>query len=84
MTVTTAVTTILDAQGLTRAFDGHLVLRGVDLQIGEGESVAVMGPSGCGKSTLLYNVSGMDTMTSGRVTFAGQDLAGLDQKRLAR
>lgn len=84
MTVMTAVTTILDAQGLTRAFDGHLVLRGVDLQIGDGESVAVMGPSGCGKSTLLYNVSGMDTMTSGRVTFAGQDLAGLDQKRLAR
>ncbi|WP_344119930.1 ABC transporter ATP-binding protein [Kocuria aegyptia] len=80
----TAVTTILDAQGLTKAFDGHIVLRGVDLQIHEGESVAVMGPSGSGKSTLLYNISGMDTMTSGHVTFAGQDLTGLSQKQLAR
>jgi putative ABC transport system ATP-binding protein len=77
-------TTILDARGLTKAFDGHTVLRGVDLRVREGESVAVMGPSGSGKSTLLYNISGMDTMTSGHVTFAGQDLAALSQKQLAR
>ena len=77
-------TTILDAQGLTKAFDGHTVLHGVDLQVFDGEFVSVMGPSGSGKSTLLYNISGMDTMTSGSVLFAGQDLGALSHKRLAR
>ena len=77
-------TAILDAQGLTKAFDGHTVLHGVNLQVGDGEFVAVMGPSGSGKSTLLYNISGMDKMTSGSVFYAGQDLSVLNQKDLAR
>jgi len=80
----TTPTTTLQAQGLTKAFDGHTVLKGVDLRVGEGEFVSVMGPSGSGKSTLLYNISGMDTMTSGSVLFAGHDLGALSQKVLAR
>jgi putative ABC transport system ATP-binding protein len=76
--------TILDARSLTKAFNGHTVLQGVDLQVRDGEFVSVMGPSGSGKSTLLYNISGMDTMTSGSVLFAGHDLAALTQKQLAR
>ena len=80
----TTATAVLDAQGLTKAFDGHTVLHGLDLQIHDGDFVSVMGPSGSGKSTLLYNISGMDTMTSGSVLFAGQDLAALSQKQLAR
>jgi putative ABC transport system ATP-binding protein len=81
MATTTAV---LDAHGLTKTFDGHTVLQGLDLQVREGEFVSVMGPSGSGKSTLLYNISGMDEMTSGSVVFAGQDLSELSQKELAR
>jgi putative ABC transport system ATP-binding protein len=77
-------TAVLDAQGLTKSFDGHTVLHGLDLRIREGEYVSVMGPSGSGKSTLLYNISGMDEMTSGSVVFDGQDLATLNQKQLAR
>lgn len=42
-----------------------------------------MGPSGSGKSTLLYTISGMDTITSGTVRFAGQDLTTMSQKQLA-
>jgi putative ABC transport system ATP-binding protein len=80
----TTATAILDATGLTKAFDGHTVLHGLDLQIRDGEFVSVMGPSGSGKSTLLYNISGMDGMTSGRVVFAGQDLSALSQKQLSR
>lgn len=80
----TTATTILDAQGLAKAFGGHTVLHGVDLKVHEGEFVSVMGPSGSGKSTLLYTISGMDTMTSGSVLFTGQDLAALSQKQLAR
>ena len=80
----TSATTLLESTGLTKSFSGHPVLHGVDLQIREGEFLSVMGPSGSGKSTLLYTISGMDTMTSGSVSFAGQDLAGMRQKELAR
>ncbi len=80
----TSATHLLKATGLTKSFSGQAVLHGVDLQIHEGELLAVMGPSGSGKSTLLYTISGMDTMTSGSVSFAGQDLAGMRQKELAR
>jgi putative ABC transport system ATP-binding protein len=80
----TTATAVLDAHGLTKAFNGNPVLRGLDLQVRDGEFVSVMGPSGSGKSTLLYNLSGMDTMTGGRVLFAGQDLGELSQKELAR
>jgi putative ABC transport system ATP-binding protein len=76
--------TILQAQGLTKTFGENTVLHAVDLEVREGEFVSVMGPSGSGKSTLLYNISGMDTMTSGSVLFAGHDLATLSQKELAR
>jgi putative ABC transport system ATP-binding protein len=89
MTADTAIaqstgTAVLEAHGLTKAFNGHTVLKGLDLQVRNGEFIAVMGPSGSGKSTLLYNISGMDTMTAGDVRFAGHDLAGLSQKELAR
>ena len=73
----------LQALGLTKAFDGHTVLHGVDLAISEGEFVSVMGPSGSGKSTLLYTISGMDTMTAGSVEFVDRELADLNQKELA-
>jgi putative ABC transport system ATP-binding protein len=58
-------------------------LDGVNLEIREGEFVAIMGPSGCGKSTLL-NVMGMlDSPTSGSYRFAGEEVAGLPEARLA-
>jgi putative ABC transport system ATP-binding protein len=80
----TGATTVLEARGLTKAFDDNTVLHGIDLQVRDGEFTSVMGPSGSGKSTLLYTVSGMDTMTAGEVTFAGHNLGQLSQKELAR
>jgi len=53
------------------------VLRNVNLTIEQGELVAVMGPSGSGKTTLLYMVSGMDSVTSGRIDFFGRNIASL-------
>uniref|UniRef100_A0AAU2JKA5 ABC transporter ATP-binding protein n=1 Tax=Streptomyces sp. NBC_00049 TaxID=2903617 RepID=A0AAU2JKA5_9ACTN len=64
-------------------FGDHAALDGVSLEIGAGESVAVMGPSGSGKSTLLNMVSGLDRPTGGSVVVGGEDLARLDEKGLA-
>jgi lipoprotein-releasing system ATP-binding protein len=60
------------------------VLKGITLKIEPGRAVVVVGPSGCGKSTLLNIIGGLDHPTSGRVLLEGKDLAGLDDRELAR
>ncbi len=58
-------------------------LNNVNIEINEGEFIAVMGPSGCGKSTLL-NIAGMlDSPTSGSYSFAGENVAGYPEAQLA-
>lgn len=59
------------------------VLRNVNMEIQEGEMVAVMGPSGSGKSTLLYAISGMDRPTAGSINFFGKDLMKLDAAQMS-
>src|SRR6202451_4761487 len=63
---------------LVRAVDG------VDLEVTQGETVAIMGPSGCGKSTLLYLLGGLDRPTGGEIWLDGQDLSRLSERALAR
>jgi putative ABC transport system ATP-binding protein len=58
-------------------------LRGVDLDIGRNEYVAVVGPSGSGKSTLMNLIGCLDTPTSGEYVLSGEVVAGLDRNRLA-
>ena len=58
-------------------------LRGVDLDIGDNEYVAIVGPSGSGKSTLMNIVGCLDTPTSGEYVLSGETVAGLDRNRLA-
>ncbi len=48
---------------------------GIDLDIAAGEIVALLGPSGCGKSTLLRAIAGLQPLDSGRIAWAGADLA---------
>jgi lipoprotein-releasing system ATP-binding protein len=55
------------------------VLKGVNLQVGRGERIAIVGSSGSGKTTLLNLLGGLDLPTSGRVTIAGKDLAQVDE-----
>ena len=59
------------------------VLKGVSLEVGRGESLAIIGPSGSGKSTLLNVIGTLDRATSGEVVLAGQDLSKLDDTKLA-
>lgn len=58
------------------------VLRGVNLDIREGEFLVILGESGCGKSTLLNIIGGMDQLTTGTFTFDGKDYSHADEKTL--
>ena len=81
------MTNAVEVSGLTREYimggQPLQVLRGVDLRIDHGEIVCVMGPSGSGKSTLLNIVGGLDRPTAGTVVVDGEDLAVMDDERLA-
>jgi putative ABC transport system ATP-binding protein len=61
-----------------------LALRGVDLEIADGEWLAIQGPTGHGKSTLLQIIGGLDRPTSGSVELDGTDLASMRESRLTR
>ncbi len=60
------------------------VLDGINLDVPQGEFVALMGPSGSGKTTLLNLIAGIDRVTSGRVTVSGTDLGPLSEGELAK
>ena len=61
-----------------------VALDGVNLEVTQGEFVAIMGPSGSGKSTLLYLIGGLDRPTEGRVRVGDVDLQTLDDRALSR
>ena len=83
-----ADTSVLRARGLRKEYGkGAGLVRAVDevdLDIGAGETVAVMGPSGCGKSTLLHLLGGLDRPSSGEVSLNGRRIDDLGEKALAR
>ena len=60
------------------------ILKGLDLTIKAGETVALLGPSGSGKSSLMAVLSGLERATSGTLQIAGQNFATLDEDELAR
>ena len=80
---------LLQLQNVSKRFDSpesgeHLeVLRGINLELAHGASLAIVGPSGSGKSTLLNIIGTLDRPTSGSVVLAGQNLSSLNDEGLA-
>ncbi|RVC75915.1 ABC transporter ATP-binding protein [Mesorhizobium sp. M4A.F.Ca.ET.022.05.2.1] len=65
----------LNIENVKKAFGPVEVLKGIDLEVNDGEFVVFVGPSGCGKSTLLRVIAGLEDSTSGRVVIDGQDVS---------
>src|SRR3989442_10374863 len=81
--------TLLAVRGLTKRFGGLVATDGVDLDVAEGETLAIIGPNGAGKTTLIGQLSGDVSPDAGTIRFAGADVTALpaparSQRGLAR
>ncbi len=76
---------MLEIRGLKKAFDGHEILKGVDLELDKGDVLAVLGPSGGGKTTLLRCLNYLEKADEGTMTFLGQtmDMPAMNRKDVA-
>jgi putative ABC transport system ATP-binding protein len=81
-------TPVLSARGLLKEYGSGAArvraVRGVDLDVAAGESVAIIGPSGCGKSTLLYLLGGLERPTAGSLRLVDRRLEQMGEAQLAR
>jgi multiple sugar transport system ATP-binding protein len=64
-------------QGLTKKFGDFTALKAMDLDIADGEFMALLGPSGCGKSTTMNMIAGMEEPTDGRILFGERNMANV-------
>jgi len=87
-TIQATATTAVSVQNVRKFYQRDTqqikVLDGINLEVPQGEFVALMGPSGSGKTTLLNLIAGIDRVTSGRVVVAGTDLTPLSEGELAK
>ncbi|WP_338026262.1 ABC transporter ATP-binding protein [Cohnella algarum] len=67
--------TILEVEGLGKAYGSHAALKGVDFGVAQGEIISVLGPSGCGKSTLLQLIAGLQQPDAGEIRLRGETVS---------
>lgn len=79
---------LLSARGVRKEFPGRQekeqVLKNIDVDIYAGDFTVVMGSSGAGKSTLLYALSGMDSITGGKVAYRGEEISSYRERQMAK
>jgi len=77
---------MLQARNVRKAFDGHEVLRGIDLGVEKGDVIAILGPSGSGKTTLLRCLNFLERADAGQLVFDGEpfDLHAASRGQIAR
>ncbi len=71
---------MIHIENLHKSFDENHVLRGIDLEIPQGEATVILGPSGCGKSVLLKHIIGLMTPDRGKVVVNGTEISSLSRK----
>ena len=74
---------MIQLEGITKSFGSLQVLRGIDMQIQQGEVVSIVGPSGAGKTTLLQIMGTLDAPDSGRVLINGEEAGRLKERELS-
>jgi len=74
---------MIKVEKISKSFKESKVLHNISFEIKKGDFVAVMGPSGSGKSTLLYSISGMDSLSCGRVLFEGINISDMQEDELS-
>ncbi len=75
---------MLEIRGLRAGYGSVEILRGIDLDVGAGEIVAVLGSNGVGKSTLNNNISGLYKPFAGSIRFKGEELVGLSSTEIVK
>jgi branched-chain amino acid transport system ATP-binding protein len=78
------VSSLLSVQGVKAYYGNIAALKGVDVEVGEGEIVALIGANGAGKSTLMMTICGNPRAREGSITFAGRDITSLATHEIAR
>ncbi|HEX4779754.1 MAG TPA: ABC transporter ATP-binding protein [Usitatibacter sp.] len=74
---------MIELSGVSASYRKVPAIRDIDIRVGEGEAVGLLGANGAGKSTTLRAISGLVKLTTGRITFEGNDLAALSPYRIA-
>jgi putative ABC transport system ATP-binding protein len=74
---------MINIEQISKSFKGTKVLQDISFEIKKEDFVAIMGPSGSGKSTLLYSISGMDSISDGRVLFEGINISEMQENELS-
>jgi lipoprotein-releasing system ATP-binding protein len=80
--VAPAKSALLRVRGLKKAYSELEILRGLDMEVFEGETLAIIGPSGAGKSTLLHLMGALEPPTDGAIVYRGRDLVTLGSAEL--
>lgn len=75
---------MIQLRNITKSFGSLQVLRGIDLDINQGEVVSIVGPSGAGKTTLLQIMGTLDQPDTGQIIIDGQDVSKLSRKKMAK
>jgi multiple sugar transport system ATP-binding protein len=71
----------LALNGIKKFFDAHCAIKGINLEIQQGEFIVFVGPSGCGKSTLLRLIAGLENIDGGTLTLDGRDITSLPSSK---
>src|ERR1700731_4288981 len=78
------MTALLSVRGVKAYYGNIIALKGIDLDVHEGEIVTLIGANGAGKSTLMMTIFGKPRAREGSITFAGRDITGLPTHEIAR